>query len=113
MENYQNLQFTVTVYGRGGHGSRPDLSRNPLYAFLGLHGLLRQWEPLDWEHPCRCTVEEALCGDRSNAFADSMFLSGCLRYCNDADVRLFQSRLPEMASAMANRFHCTAEVTFQ
>lgn len=33
--------YTITVTGRGGHGSRPDLSVNPIDCFAAIHTALR------------------------------------------------------------------------
>lgn len=35
------MTYTLTVFGRGGHGSRPDLSINPIDCLAGIHTALR------------------------------------------------------------------------
>lgn len=36
------MTYTVTITGRGGHGSRPDNAINPLDCFAAVHTALRQ-----------------------------------------------------------------------
>lgn len=33
--------YTITIHGRGGHGSRPDNAVNPLDCFAAIHTALR------------------------------------------------------------------------
>lgn len=33
--------YTITIGGKGGHGSRPDLSINPIDCFAAIHTALR------------------------------------------------------------------------
>jgi len=35
------MTYTVTITGKGGHGSRPDLSINPLDCFTAIYTALR------------------------------------------------------------------------
>ena len=35
------MTYTITINGKGGHGSRPDLSVNPIDCFAGIHTALR------------------------------------------------------------------------
>ena len=35
-------QFEITITGRGGHGSRPDLAINPIDCFAGVYNMLSQ-----------------------------------------------------------------------
>lgn len=36
------MDFEITIQGRGGHGSRPDCSRNPIDCFAAIFGALLQ-----------------------------------------------------------------------
>lgn len=35
------MEYTITITGRGGHGSRPDNAINPLDCFAAIHTALR------------------------------------------------------------------------
>ena len=35
------MTYTITIHGKGGHGSRPDLSINPVDCFAAIHTALR------------------------------------------------------------------------
>lgn len=36
------MEYTITITGKGGHGSRPDNAINPLNCFAAIHTALRQ-----------------------------------------------------------------------
>lgn len=35
------MKFNITIQGKGGHGSRPDLSHNPVDCFAAVYGALQ------------------------------------------------------------------------
>lgn len=67
--------FTVHVRGRGGHGARPHLARNPLLGISSLtHELSRVHDSLRVISPC---VVQA--GEKANVIAETGILSGTVR----------------------------------
>ena len=39
------MNYIITIQGRGGHGSRPDLSYNPVDCFVAVFGSLQRFGP--------------------------------------------------------------------
>ena len=111
MQQY-TVQFKITVGGQGGHGSTPHVSINPLDGFLAIHEALTQYRGADPALPCVCNVTDINYGTRPNIIGDSLSFQGCFRGFTQADANLFRDRLPQMASDLAGRWLCTAEVDF-
>lgn len=106
------VQFEITVYGQGGHGSTPHASINPLDGFLAIHEALTQYRGADPSLPCVCNVTGINYGTRPNIIGDSLTFAGCFRGFTQADADSFRDRLPEMVNALAGRWLCTADVQF-
>ena len=107
-----SLQFEIAVFGQGGHGSTPHASINPMDGFLAIHEALKQYRGTNPELPCVCDVTAINYGIRPNVIGDSLSFQGCFNGFAQKDVDIFRERLPEMASNLAGRWKCTAEVTF-
>lgn len=103
------LPFTVTIHGRGGHGSRPDQSHNPIDCFIGLNTALSQLRPADPMQPCIVTVTKVDGGNTTNVIPDTLRLRGVLRYTNAQDALHFRKQLPRLAALLCEQRHCTAE----
>ena len=39
------MNYHITIQGRGGHGSRPDLAYNPVDCFAAIFGALQSFAP--------------------------------------------------------------------
>lgn len=111
MEQY-TVQFEITVGGQGGHGSTPHVSINPMDGFLAIHEALTQYRGTDPALPCVCNVTGINYGTRPNVIGDSLSFRGCFRGFTQTDANIFRDRLPQMATALASRWLCTAEVAF-
>ena len=111
MQQY-TVQFEITVGGQGGHGSTPHVSINPLDGFLAIHEALTQYRGTDPALPCVCNVTGINYGTRPNVIGDSLSFRGCLQSFTQEDANIFRDRLPQMASDLAGRWRCTAEVAF-
>ena len=111
MQQY-TVQFEITVGGQGGHGSTPHVSVNPLDGFLAIHEALIQYRGTDPTLPCVCDVTGIQYGTRPNIIGDSLSFTGCFRGFTQVEADVFTARLPQMAQALADRWRCTAQVTF-
>lgn len=106
------VQFEITVYGQGGHGSTPHASINPLDGFLAIHEALTQYRGTDPNLPCVCNVTDIRYGTRPNIIGDKLSFEGCFRSFTQKDAALFRARLPQMVTDLAGRWLCRTEVTF-
>lgn len=111
MQQY-TVQFEITVGGQGGHGSTPHVSVNPMDGFLAIHEALACYRGTDPQLPCVCNVTGINYGTRPNVIGDSLSFSGCFRGFRQEEADIFRDRLPQMATDIAARWLCTAEVTF-
>lgn len=77
------------VIGRGGHGSRPDLSINPVFAMANvLTGLASAWaNQIDVSKTVTLGLSQCHAGTANNVFPDSAFVGGTLRYYDVAEGR--------------------------
>lgn len=105
------VQFEITVFGQGGHGSTPHLSVNPLDGFLAIHEALTQYRGTDPALPCVCNVTGINYGTRPNVIGDSLSFTGCFRSFTQKDAEIFRERLPELAQSLAKRWRCDAQIT--
>ena len=106
------VQFEITVFGQGGHGSTPHLSINPVDGFLAIHEALTQYRGTDPALPCVCNVTGINYGTRPNVIGDKLSFQGCLTCFTQADADAFMAKLPAMVEALAGRWQCNAEVNF-
>lgn len=70
------------VIGRGGHGSRPDLSINPIFAMANiLTGIASAWaNQIDVSKTVTLGISQCHAGQANNVIPDSAFIGGTLRY---------------------------------
>ena len=68
------MEFSVTIQGKGGHGSRPDLSCNPVDCFTAVFGALQT---------IGCTINNVDGGTAANIIPETLHFTGS---CNDMDA---------------------------
>lgn len=86
------MEYTVTIFGRGGHGSRPDLGRNPVDCFAAVYGALQT---------IGCSITDVDGGTAPNVIADKLIFR-----CNCSDPDALKRILDHTAAA----YNCTAEI---
>lgn len=84
------MEFDITIQGKGGHGSRPDLSRNPIDCFAAVFGALQTLG-------CKVTFVDS--GTAGNIIPDYLRFKGS---CQDVDA---VKRILEHTCAV---YHCTS-----
>lgn len=80
-----SMGFDIDIYGKGGHGSRPDLSKNPIQALVkiidNLESLwLSSFDPRD---NISLSIGSISAGSAPNVIADKANLKGTARFIND------------------------------
>ena len=87
-------QYIITIAGQGGHGSRPDLSINPIDSFAAIHSALRQLEGYE--------VQNVDGGTSGNIIPNTVVL-----YCTcNASRELVQ----QIVDNTCRLYHCTATI---
>lgn len=84
------MEFDITIQGKGGHGSRPDLSRNPIDCFAAVFGALQI---------VGCRITHVNSGTAANIIPDALHFQGS---CDDMDA---VKRILEHTCSI---YHCTA-----
>lgn len=88
------MTYTITIFGKGGHGSRPDLSVNPLDCFAAIHTALSRLSGY--------VVETVDGGTSGNVIPARV----CFTFRCDAPADL----IAQVAENSAKPFRCTVEM---
>ena len=86
------MEYTVTIFGLGAHGSRPDLGRNPVDCFAAAYGALQT---------IGCTISDVDGGTAGNIIADKLIFR-----CTCQSKEALERILTHTAAA----YNCTAEI---
>ena len=102
----------VTVKGKGGHGSRPDLSISPIFAASCiLNNLSSAWvNQIDANETVTLGIANIHSGtDVSNVIPETARFRGSLRFFNMKEGAKAVDIVKEIAEATARMHHCTVE----
>ena len=106
--------FTITVQGKGCHGSAPQDGIDPLPAaahiILGLQQI--QTRELPATEEVVLTIGKVTAGSAPNAVANSVVLQGTIRTYDEKTRAYVKQRLEEISRLHASACRATAEVTF-
>ena len=107
-----NVDFEITLTGRGGHGAKPELCNDPITAagFLitGIQSIVsRNSDPRD---PLVISICQITGGDNFNVIPEKVFLKGTIRAFNDKTHKLAQKRLSEILQGLETGFGLNAEL---
>lgn len=114
MASSSNL--SITVMGKGGHGSRPHDAADPVAALAEIQmamqvALTRRFDALE---PIVITVTTLRAGDGAfNAIPDKAMLGGTVRVLRDEKIEAVRQMITEVASSVAASHRCTAHVDFE
>lgn len=104
--------FRIEIQGKGGHGSTPHLTHDPLSAAAHLHIALseiisRETDPAKM---AVVTVGEMHGGTTGNIIPDTAYLQGTIRTFDNGLREFIRTRLAEVANGICASFRCTADV---
>lgn len=105
----------VLIHGRGGHGSRPDHARNPVFCAANLlTNLATAWvNQLPPTTPVTLGPTSITGGDRFNIIPEEARILGSLRYFDAAAGKQAIAIVRSVAEHTAAMHGCTAEVRCQ
>lgn len=100
-----------TVYGQGGHGSRPDLSVNPLFAAANiLTGLTNAWaNQIDVTKTVTLGLTQIHGGNVNNVIPDKVSIGGSLRFYDVEEGKKALEIVKKVADFTAQAHNCTVE----
>ena len=107
--------FKVRIVGRGGHGSAPHETVDPIYVaahvILALQGVSARM--IDPVRPFVITVGAVHSGTKENIIPDLATLDGTIRTLDEATRKLAKRRVEEVAKGVCRTFGASAEVEFE
>lgn len=101
--------FKVTLTGKGGHGSRPDLANNPLDCFAGIYQSIaalrmKQIAPLE---PLTYSIGYVQAGTKNNIIPDQVRFGGTIRYFNaQTGGKRFWQAMQQVIEQTAQAYDC-------
>ena len=107
--------FKVKIIGRGGHGSAPHETVDPVYlaahVILALQGISSRM--IDPVRPFVITVGAVHSGTKENIIPDFAQLEGTIRTLDEATRRRAKKKVEEVVSGVCRSFGASAEVEFE
>ncbi|MDR0998439.1 MAG: amidohydrolase, partial [Treponema sp.] len=101
--------FNVTITGRGGHGSRPDLANSPLDCFTSLYQSLKDIRlkhisPFD---NFTFSVGTVSYGNKGNVIPEELNFQGSARTVNEANVERFFDEFDLLLDSITKAHRCS------
>ena len=107
--------FKVKIIGRGGHGSAPHETVDPIYVaahvILALQGVSSRM--IDPVRPFVISVGAVHSGTKENIIPDVALLDGTIRTLDEATRKLAKKKVEAVAKGVCKTFGATAEVEFE
>ncbi|MDG6985529.1 MAG: amidohydrolase [Nitrososphaerota archaeon] len=107
--------FKVTIFGKGGHGSAPHETVDPVYiaahVILALQGVSSRM--IDPVRPFVITVGSVHSGTKENIIPDIALLQGTVRTLDEATRKLAKRKVREVAIGVCRSFNADAKVEFE
>lgn len=100
--------FEFDVFGRGGHGSRPDLAINPIFATSNiLNALTSAWaNQVDVSKTVTLGVSTIHSGTALNIIPDSAYVGGSIRYFDEQEGERAFEIFKKVATQTAEAHNC-------
>ena len=102
----------ITVHGKGGHGSRPDLSHNPVYTAAdivsNLPGVLIH--QLNVEKTVTFGITSIQAGETYNVFPETATIKGSMRFFDEEEGKKALAAVKKTAELTAEMHNCSVTV---
>ncbi|MCT9820841.1 M20 family metallopeptidase [Microbacterium sp. W1N] len=107
--------LSITVNGRGGHGSMPHTATDPVPALAEIVTALQVMATRDFDafDPVLISVTMLQAGNAQNVIPEKASLRATVRALSDAAVERLIARTRELAEGIAAAHQCTADVDFE
>ncbi len=107
--------FRIRILGRGGHGSAPHETVDPVYIaghmILALQGISARM--IDPVRPFVISVGSVHSGTKENIIPDEARLDGTIRTLDEKTRKVAKAKVAEVAKGVARSFGARAEVEFE
>jgi hippurate hydrolase len=106
--------FTITIQGKGCHGSMPNAGIDPINAAAHIITALQELHAreLALTEEAVLTIGTIHGGNAANVIPDSVELGGTIRTYDETVRAMLKTRMTEIAQGVASAFRATATVSF-
>ena len=106
-----NVNFEIVLTGKGGHGSRPDLSNHPLDCFLSIAGQMKDIKNkyLAPDDVLTYNIGSVQTGSKRNIIPETLEFKGTSRFFSSKAGAIFKARLDEIIRSNAALYRCGTE----
>ena len=108
-------RFTVRIIGKGGHGSAPHQTIDPVYVaaqvIIAVQGVSSRM--IDPVQPFVITVGAVHSGTKENIIPDEAFMEGTIRTLDEATRRRAKAKVAEVVKGVSRAFGARAIVEFE
>lgn len=106
--------FEIIVTGKGGHGSTPHTTIDPIVAASNIHLALNEIQSREvaTDDFMSLTVGEFHAGTTSNVIPETAELKGTLRTYNDDTRAYVKERMKVIGASIGQAYRCQVEVNF-
>lgn len=104
--------FRITLHGKGGHGSSPEVCIDPINAGVHVHLALQELvsREVSATDEVALTIGRFSGGAAANVIPDSCVLEGTMRVFNPELMGPLKERIGELAQGVAATYRCTADL---
>jgi len=108
-------EIAVTIYGKGGHSSTPELLKDPLQPAVDIHAELRQLikEYKDKGEKFTICLPYIKTGNAPNAISDTCVIKGALRSFDANFTKEFHERLRKLIEENVKKYDCHADILIE
>jgi len=106
--------FDVTIHGKGGHGSRPDLAVSPIDCFCAIHQQVSalRMRAVKPDQVLTYSLGLVQAGEQSNTIPDSLRFAGTVRtFDTKGSGERFAAEMRTIIDNTCEIYGCTAEYT--
>ena len=106
-----NVNFEIKLIGKGGHGSRPDLSNHPLDCFISIVNQLKDIRMKYIKPSALITynIGSIKCGEKRNIIPENLEFKGTARFFDVEAGSVFKERLDAIIRSNAALYDCKTE----
>lgn len=105
------LGFSITIHGKGGHGSSPEICIDPINAavqvYLAFQSIIAR--EVSASNEAVLTIGQFNAGDAANIIPARAVLKGTLRTFKPAVKEYIVQRMKEVTQGVAQTYRCTAD----
>ena len=106
-----NVNFEIGLTGKGGHGSRPDLSNNPLDCFVSIMNQLKdvRLKYISPKELITYNIGSVQCGHKRNIVPEFLEFKGTARFYHTEAGKIFKEKLDAIIKTNAMLYSCQPE----